>query len=200
MRYESGGAKPAINSHSTKLKADLSNMTTGAIRPGPGIAGNGVYRFACDSEQDSAALNVAWDRGISGKYNECALFVFKRHGIIVNSNSKQSTFIAPPGATAHKNDQYSSHPGVIEYMSFTTTVDGLLGELSQQLDVLGYTQALRKDRMKVKTDMETETVSKGCDGIFLENIDVKPKRKSVVPTGASGKRESGKKDDEQRKE
>ena len=102
-----------------------------------------------------------------GKYNECALFVFKRHGIIVNSNSKQSTFIAPPGATAHKNDQYSSHPGVIEHMSFTTTVDGMLGELSQQLDLCGYTQALHKALMDIKTHM-----AKGYDDIFLENIFV----------------------------
>jgi hypothetical protein len=126
-----------------------------------------------------------------GKYNEFALFVFKTHGMIVSRKTKHSELIVPPGATAHKNDQYSSHPGVIEYMSFTTTVDGMLGELSQQLDLCGYTQRLQAQR-DIKTHM-----AKGFDDILLENIPVKPKPKLVVPPSASGKSKSGEKDDDQ---
>ena len=158
------------------------------------LRGNEVYSFACDSDQDSTALNVAWSRGVSGGYNECALFVYKAHGIIVHA--KDVWLPVPPGATACKNDQYSSHVGVIEYMSFTTTVDGLLGELSQQLDECGYTQALHEALMDVKTHMETETVSKSYDVVFLKNSFVKPKPKLVVPPSASGKGESGEKDDD----
>ena len=68
---------------------------------------------------------------LSGTYS--ALIVFKAHGFLSNT-AKDASLDVPPGATATKSDQYSSHMGVIEYMSFTTTVDGLLGELSQQLD------------------------------------------------------------------
>jgi hypothetical protein len=128
----------------------------------------------------------------SGTYNECALFVFKAHGILITT-AKDASLSVPPGATAKKNDQYSSHMGVIEYMSFTTTVDGLLGELSQQLDALGYTQALHEALMDVKAHMETETVSKGYDAVFLKNTFVTPKPKLVVPPSASGKDESGEK-------
>jgi hypothetical protein len=151
----------------TNLNASLSILASGAICPGTGIAGNGVYSFACDSDQDSTALDVAWSRGASGKYNEGALFVFKAHGILVAA--KNSSLSVPLGATARKNDQYSSHPGVIEYMSFTTTVDGWLGELSQQLDAYGYTQALHEALMDVKTHLDTETVSRSYDAVFLMN-------------------------------
>ncbi len=142
-------------------------MASGAICPSPGIAGNGVYSFACDSDQDSTALDVARSRGASGKYNEGAPFVFKAHGILVAA--KNSSLSVPLGATARKNDQCSWHPGVVEYMSFTTTEDGWLGELSQQLDAYGYTQALHDARMVIKTHMETETVSKSYDAVFLKN-------------------------------
>jgi hypothetical protein len=194
LRYERGAKKPEFHSHTTSLKAALSILSSGAIRKSPGIAGVGVYSFACDSDQDSTALNVAWSRGVSGGYNECALFVYKAHGIIVHA--KDVWLPVPPGATACKNDQYSSHEGVVEYMSFTTTVDGLLGELSQQLDECGYTQALHEALMDVKTHMETETVSKGYDVVFLKNSFVEPKPKLVVPPSASGKGESGEKDDD----
>ena len=193
MRYQSGAKKPEFHSHTTSLKASLSILASGAIRKSPGIAGNGAYSFACDSDQDSTALDVAWSRGVSVKYNECALFVFKAHGILVTA--KNSSLSVPRGATAWKTDQCSSHLGVIEYMSFTTTVDGLLGELSQQLDALGYTQALREALMDVKTHMETETVSKGYDVVFLKNRFVKQKPKLVVPPSASGKGERGEKGD-----
>ena len=142
-------------------------MASGASCPSPGIAGNGVYSFACDSDQDSTALDAAWSRGARGQYNEGALFVFRAHGILVTT--KKSSLSVPPGATARKNDQYSSHPRVIEYMSFTTTVDGWLGELSQQLDAYGYTQALHETLMDVKTHMDTETGSKSYDAVFLKN-------------------------------
>ena len=178
LRYESSMEKPLFHAHSTSLTAALSIMSDGAIRPGPGIAGVGVYSFACDSDQDVTALNIAWDRGVSGRYNECALFVFKAHGIIIKS--KDEIFNVPQGASAHKNDQFSSNPGVIEYMSFTTTVDGLLGELSHQLDLLGYTAALHKALMDVKTHMDGHQDAHGyADSIYLNNSIVVPKPKQV---------------------
>ncbi len=165
--------------HTTTLMASLSIMASGAIRPSPGNAGNGVYSFACDSDQDSTALDATWSRGARGQYNEGALFVFRAYGIL--AAAKNSPLTVPLGATARKGDQYSSHLGVIEYMSFTTTEDGWLGELSQQLDAHGYTQALHDALMAIKTHMETETVSKSYDAVFLKNRFVTQKPKLVVP-------------------
>ncbi len=64
-------------------------------------------------------------------------------------------------------------------MSFTTTVDGWLGELSKQLDAYGYTQALHDALLDVQTHMEKETVSQGYEGVFLKSPFVTQKPKLV---------------------
>ena len=176
-RHQSSAAKPAFHSHTTDLTAALSILFDGEIRPGPGIAGEGVYSFACESDQDAMALDEAWSRGAGGKYNRGAMFVFKAHGILVGQKNRE--WPVPPGCTAKKNDQYSSHPGVIEYMSFTTTVDGWLGQLSKQLDALGYTEKLHKALMDIKTHMETESVSTSYADVVLENRNITQKRRHV---------------------
>jgi hypothetical protein len=191
-------AQPKFHGHRTSLKNALSVLASGAIPSSPGIAGHGVYSFACDSDQDNTALDVAWSPGhqdfvdLSGTY--CALFVFKAHGILTNI-AKDASLDVSPGATSTTSIHYSSHMGVIEYMSFTTTVDGLVAELSQQLDVLGYTQALHEALKDVKAHMESEseTVSNGYDFVFLKNTVVTLNPKLVVPPSASDKDESGEK-------
>ena len=164
LRYQSNKKKPDFHGHATSLKCAISILGDGAIRPSPGIAGQGVYSHECKSDHDPTCLDEAWQRGASGRYNECALFVFKTRGIMIASQS--NTGCVPPGATAWKTDQFSSHPSTIEYMSFTTTVDGWLGELSTQLDDLGYTQTLHKALMDVKFHMEEKSVPDGYDVFF----------------------------------
>ena len=176
-RYASSATKPGFHNHSTNLTAALSILADGAIREGPGAAGIGVYSYACGDDQESTALDEAWSLGASRKANMGALFVFKAHGILISA--KNTSAHVPPGATARTKVQYCSHPGVIEYLSFTTTLDGWITELSQQFDALWYTRALHEALMDVVTHMEAGTVSKRHDYLTDNVRRIEDKRKSL---------------------
>ena len=53
---------PEYVAHATSVPAGLSICKAGFVTPGPGIAGEGVYAFACGDPTDNAAMTAAWKR------------------------------------------------------------------------------------------------------------------------------------------
>lgn len=53
---------PLFVAHATSVPAGLSICKAGFVDPSPGIAGEGVYAFACGDPLDNDAMTAAWQR------------------------------------------------------------------------------------------------------------------------------------------
>ena len=71
---------PEKLAHGTSVENALNILLDGAINPGPGIAGEGIYAFAVqkDDSNSLAPLLAAWRRTATGGYNKGAV-VPSRH-------------------------------------------------------------------------------------------------------------------------
>ena len=97
---ESSSALPQFLAHGTSVSNGLCICADGAIKPSPGICGNGVYGFKADPCTEVEALTTVWDRCVSGGYNSGCMIVYKPHGCLVNLAKKKGVDSVPAGTTA----------------------------------------------------------------------------------------------------
>ena len=82
---------PEKLAYGTSVENALNILLDGAINPGPGIAGEGIYAFPVqkDDSNSLAPLLAAWRRTATGGYNTGAVFIMKCHrGIVINGKGK----------------------------------------------------------------------------------------------------------------
>ena len=122
---------PLCIAHGTTLIKSLSIAVHGCCVTTPGVAGEGVYGFACADSLDKEALTIAWKRTAIGGYNHAALWVLRTvPGILVNGHS---SMIVPHGCIAVVRDQYAAAPGTVKYETLTVSVDGIVDCLQKEL-------------------------------------------------------------------
>lgn len=113
-------------------------------------------------------LLAGWERGRTGGYNHGAMFVSRRHGLLVKGHS---SYDIPPGALAKKSDQLASGPRTVEYMCALFTLDGLASALARHLDALGYSQRLHRALTAIRDHQPSE-----ADIVLVTNAIVTGKR------------------------
>ena len=145
-----------VSAHGTTIEASLSVLVDGHIRPSPGIAGEGVYSFMVPHERTSEAmpsdeeLLQAVQRCAAGGYNQGAIFIFKRHGILAKTG--KGDWVVPPGATAFKKDQLASHPSTMEYLAVLWPQDMIVQVMASYMRE-GFSPALYDSFGKIVTHL-----------------------------------------------
>ena len=78
--------------HGTSVESGLSILRDKRIEISPGIAGHGVYSFSfpegTTSDNYLQMMPQVWKRTATGGYNSGALFIWRRHGIVLSELNK----------------------------------------------------------------------------------------------------------------
>ena len=147
---------PTAMCHGTSVEKMLQILLHGSIKPGPGIAGDGVYGFGVEVEDGGSIseeeMLKAWDRCVTGGYVHGAAIFFKcKPGILVKGRAKLAL---GPGMVSYKKDQLAAHPSVMQYDSVLVDVECLVAALGRYLDSVGYTATLHKCLMNIRDYMD----------------------------------------------
>jgi hypothetical protein len=146
QRYVSTGPNPPFLMHGTDIESALSILRCRKINTSPGIAGEGIYCFACQGD-DHAAIGEAWNRGTAGGYNWGAGFLLKLEGCVVKSSYSD---ILPSGCVGRKKDQYAASPTAISYAAVVFNENALMGALGDHMDAIGYSAQLHSALVDVE--------------------------------------------------
>lgn len=97
--------------------------------------------FLLQLQVNTQDMMDSWERTRVGGYNHGAIFIVRRHGIIIKGEGR-SSLVVPTGATAKRNDQFAAGEATVEYLQVVFRLDALVASLGQILNRVGYSQRL----------------------------------------------------------